>query len=178
MYRLSERAQFERQLREMLTRQRDLDEQIFEEFNLDGYDDDRIDYDAAILDEIGELNHELKPSWCWWKKNVGKVNKERVLEEFVDIVHFFLSHCLQIYDCNIDSIVSDCGECKGTYGLRYNQELKEMNTPVELMKMFVKFPLMSVLLALAEKLGFTWTDVYTAYKTKNAENHNRLERGY
>ena len=24
-------------------------------------------YILAVVDEIGELNHELKPRWCWWK---------------------------------------------------------------------------------------------------------------
>ena len=51
-------------------------------------------YDRAILDEIGELNHELKADWCWWKKSQKPVDRSRVLEEFVDVLHFCLSQTL------------------------------------------------------------------------------------
>ena len=36
-------------------------------------------YDRAILDELGELNHELKGDWCWWKKSQKPVDRQRVL---------------------------------------------------------------------------------------------------
>ena len=42
----------------------------------------------AILDEIGELTHELKANWCWWKKTQAPVDNEKVLGELVDIWHF------------------------------------------------------------------------------------------
>lgn len=51
-------------------------------------------YYFALLDEFGELNHELKPYWCWWKNTVGRVDWEAVKEEFSDVTHFIFSFCL------------------------------------------------------------------------------------
>ena len=83
------------QLKELLEMQRVLDENIYTTHNVK-YDEEKT-Y-LALIDEIGELNHELKAEWCWWKKNQAPVNKEKVLEELVDVWHFALSifyqnHC-------------------------------------------------------------------------------------
>lgn len=47
---------------------------------------------VAYLDEVGQLIHELKPLWCYWKKNNKEVNKRRVLEELSNCLHFALSY--------------------------------------------------------------------------------------
>ena len=47
---------------------------------------------VAYLDEVGELIHELKPLWCYWKKDNKPVDKRRVLEELSDCLHFALSY--------------------------------------------------------------------------------------
>lgn len=52
----------------------------------------------AYLDEVGELVHELKPLWCYWKKNNKEVDKQRVLEELSDCLHFALSYDLETVD--------------------------------------------------------------------------------
>lgn len=48
--------------------------------------------DVALLTEIGELAQELKPDWAWWKKpgSAKEVNRERVLSEAADVLHFAL----------------------------------------------------------------------------------------
>ena len=46
----------------------------------------------AYLDEVGELIHELKPLWCYWKKEHKEINMQRVLEELSDCLHFALSY--------------------------------------------------------------------------------------
>ena len=51
---------------------------------------------VAYLDEVGELIHELKPLWCYWKKDNKPVDKRRVLEE--------LSDCLHLSTCMVESI--------------------------------------------------------------------------
>jgi dimeric dUTPase (all-alpha-NTP-PPase superfamily) len=48
-------------------------------------------YVWTILDEVGELTHELKANWCWWKKTQPPVDEKKVLGELVDIWHFVLS---------------------------------------------------------------------------------------
>lgn len=42
-----------------------------------GEDEEKLN--LAILDEIGELTHELKANWCWWKKSQAPVDNEKVL---------------------------------------------------------------------------------------------------
>lgn len=45
----------------------------------------------AYFDEFGELSHELKSKWNWWKKINPKPFREKVLEEMSDVLHFYLS---------------------------------------------------------------------------------------
>lgn len=51
------------------------------------YTDD--DLDLAILDEVGEVTHELKGKWCWWKPEAA-IDDERLLSELADVLHFTL----------------------------------------------------------------------------------------
>lgn len=54
-------------IKEMLQMQTKLDEAIMKEYGLYTIDEKNLSF--AILDEVGELTHELKGNWCWWKKN-------------------------------------------------------------------------------------------------------------
>ena len=76
-------------IKKMLQMQSKLDEAIMKEYGLDEIDEEKLN--MAILDEVGELTHELKANWCWWKKTQAPVDKEKVLGELVDIWHFVLS---------------------------------------------------------------------------------------
>lgn len=78
-----------RMIETMLKKQSKLDESIMSAYGLTEID--RENLDMAILDEIGELTHELKGEWCWWKKTQAPVDDEKVLGELVDIWHFVLS---------------------------------------------------------------------------------------
>ena len=50
---------------------------------------------AALLDEVGELNHAMKSRWCWWKKTQAPEDRDEVLEELADVWHFALMIILQ-----------------------------------------------------------------------------------
>lgn len=129
-------------------------------------------YDRAILDELGELNHELKGDWCWWKKSQKPVDRSRVLEEFVDVLHFCLSQTL--------------AEIATTQHPDYHREI--------LMDIFVKHQSDDELdildwqechqralikaFRLMKWLEFTPEEVYEAYKKKNAVNFQRQREGY
>lgn len=76
-------------IKEMLQMQKKLDEAIMEEYGLTEIDEENLR--MAILDETGELTHELKGNWCWWKKTQAPVDMGKVLGELVDIWHFVLS---------------------------------------------------------------------------------------
>lgn len=77
-------------IKEMLQMQKKLDEAIMDEHGLTEIDEENLR--MAILDEVGELTHELKGNWCWWKKTQPQVDEEKVLGELVDIWHFVLSY--------------------------------------------------------------------------------------
>ena len=79
-----------RMIETMLKEQAKLDKAIMEEYELTEIDEEKLRF--AIQDEVGELTHELKGNWCWWKKTQPLVEKEKVLEELVDVWHFVLSY--------------------------------------------------------------------------------------
>lgn len=92
-----ERKTADEMLLEMFKLQLEEDRKVHEEFNISYFDLLEGDsYFSALLDEFGELNHEEKAEWCWWKKNVSQVDRDKVLEEFSDITHFVLSYCLAL----------------------------------------------------------------------------------
>ena len=74
----------------LIKRQIALDKKFKEKMGLEKLNPNLIK--IAYLDEVGELIHELKPLWCYWKKNNKEVNKRRVLEELSDCLHFALSY--------------------------------------------------------------------------------------
>ena len=55
------------QLKEMFQMQRTLNENILKEFGEDSMTEENLE--LAIIDELGELTHECKGAWCWWKKH-------------------------------------------------------------------------------------------------------------
>ena len=163
-------------IKEMLQMQAKLDEAIMKEYGLTEIKEENLR--MAILDEVGELTHELKGNWCWWKKTQKPVDNEKVLEELVDVWHFVLSYQNHF----------NCGE-KGLCGFSIEKEsvddyLKQLRTEVvtflSLLICLVRFKLtiISLLIAITEYLGFTIEDVYKAYCDKNKINYERLERGY
>ena len=77
-------------LNELLKRQSMLDEKFKEKMGIEKLDPKLIK--VAYLDEVGELIHELKPLWCYWKKEHKEIDKQRALEELSDCLHFALSY--------------------------------------------------------------------------------------
>lgn len=76
-------------IKEMLHKQAELDKSIISAYGLKKITDDKLAF--AILDEVGELTHELKGDWCWWKKTQAPVDDKKVLGELIDVWHFVLS---------------------------------------------------------------------------------------
>lgn len=131
------------------------------------YDQNRVI--MALIDEIGELVHELKGDWCWWKATQKPVDRQKVLEELVDVWHFGLSLDNRNKYESLDNRVSLLGfpTLKPTYFIvnliddAYNNELT-----------------IPSLYSLTTCLGFTMEEVYNGYITKNKENYERIEGGY
>ena len=79
-----------RMIETMLKKQDELNSAIMKEYGLATISKEQID--LATLDEIGEFTHELKGDWCWWKKSQEPVDVDKVIEEYIDVVHFALMY--------------------------------------------------------------------------------------
>ena len=163
-------------IKEMLQMQEKLDEAIMKGYGLTEIDKEKLRF--AILDEVGELTHELKGEWCWWKKTQAPVDDKKVLGELVDIWHFVLS-----YQNHFNG-----GE-KTLLGYSYDKEIaddflenlraKKYMLPIALSGLVRnKNSIVMVLVAITEYIGFTIKQVYEAYCDKNKVNYQRLKEGY
>lgn len=163
-------------IKEMLDMQSKLDESIMKEYGLNEIDEGNLR--MAILDEVGELTHELKGDWCWWKKTQAQVDRKKVLGELVDIWHFVLSWQNHFKDgeegmINARAVVRNSKRILNlikTKEYRLSEELSDL-VAWELCKL-------ERLIAISEYLGFTIEQVYDAYCDKNKINYQRLKEGY
>ena len=163
-------------IKEMLQMQAKLDEAIMKEYGLAEIDKKNLGF--AILDEVGELTHELKGDWCWWKKSQAPVDEEKVLGELVDIWHFVLSY-QNHFDSGEEELRAE--EQLIDNAITYFCEIKVFKTGI----IYLLADLTSInsnkldrLIAITEYLGFSVEDVYKAYCDKNKVNYQRLESGY
>lgn len=163
-------------IKEMLQMQAKLDEAIMKEYGLTEIDKKNLGF--AILDEVGELTHELKGDWCWWKKSQAPVDEEKVLGELVDIWHFVLSY-QNHFDSGEEELRAE--EQMIDNAITYFCEIKVFKTGI----IYLLADLTSInsnklerLIAITEYLGFTIEDVYKDYCNKNKVNYQRLESGY
>lgn len=163
-------------IKEMLQMQAKLDEAIMKEHGLTEIDEENLR--MAILDEVGELTHELKGSWCWWKKTQAPVDNDKVLGELVDIWHFVLSYQNHfnggengiLNDLIFEKISDNILNLLMTYEYKLSETLTDLAT--------LNIYKMERLIAITEHLGFTIEQVYEAYCDKNKVNYKRLKEGY
>lgn len=156
------------QLKELLEMQKALDEALMKEHGLTEYPLEKTK--IALFVELGEMMNELQTEFKWWKKT-AKYDREKGLEEYVDCLHFALSltnyfrveekqlyqYDVVLFDDNLsqnlfnvyESVVIECGQ-----NILYE------------------------IFALGSYFGFTWEEIYEAYKKKNAVNYERLKNGY
>ena len=159
------------QLREMFTMQKALNEAILKEFGEDSITEEKLQ--LAIIDELGELTHELKGDWCWWKKTQPPVDRKRVLEELVDIWHFVMTWELMRNPYGVKNILSSYD-----FYIKIFEEMTDGKLNGFIMNVSFCDNKLGHLLELTAKLDFTLDEVYQEYINKNKENYDRLARGY
>ena len=163
-------------IKEMLQMQAKLDESIMKEYGLTEINEENLR--MAILDEVGELTHELKGDWCWWKKTQAPVDKDKVLGELVDIFHFVLSY-QNHFNKGEEMLCNYLNEKEMSDTLLERLRAKTINLPFALSHLvYYKGSIIAVLVAISEYLGFTIEQVYEAYCDKNKVNYRRLKEGY
>ena len=156
------------QLKELLEMQRVLDDAILTEHGEIYNEEIAENMKIALFVELGEMMNELPTKFKHWK-STAKDNREKALVEYVDALHFQISlmnYYKETINPNLeydiyypskpdfDKLLIDCVDfCEFWLGLRY-------------------------LFNVGNKLGFTWEEIYNAYKAKNAVNYERLRNGY
>lgn len=165
-----------RMIETMIKKQAKLDKAIMEEYKLTEIN--RENLKMAILDEVGELTHELKGEWCWWKKTQAPVDDEKVLGELVDIWHFVLSY-QNHFNFGKETLYSFLQEKKMSDTFLERLRGEYVSLP-EMLVTLVRYnsPIIEILIAITEYLNFTIEQVYAAYMRKNAINMERLKNGY
>ena len=77
-------------VKELLKRQAELDRKFDDKETIRKRTEGRVL--IAYFTELGELSQELKGEWNYWKNTAKRYDKNRVLEELSDVLHFFLSY--------------------------------------------------------------------------------------
>lgn len=163
-------------IKEMLPMQAKLDKSIMSAYGLTEIN--KEDLKMAILDEVGELTHELKGDWCWWKKTQAPVDDKKVLGELVDIWHFVLSY-QNHFNFGEEARLSYLNEEELSNGMLKRLRTKKSNLSKVLTRLVIfESSIIPVLIAITEYLGFTIEQVYNAYCDKNKINYQRLKEGY
>jgi dimeric dUTPase (all-alpha-NTP-PPase superfamily) len=128
----------------------------------------------ALLVELGELANETRCFKFWSLK--GPSDKETILAEYVDGIHFILS--LGIERGFVPEVPSAqkmhqedlTVQFTAIYG--YISEFRTQLTESSYQKVFTAY------LHLGELLGFSAADVEKAYVSKNEVNYERQKQGY
>lgn len=163
-------------IKEMLQMQAELDKSIMSAYGLTEIDEENLR--MAILDEVGELTHELKGDWCWWKKTQAPVDDKKVLGELVDVWHFVLSY-QNHFNFGKETLLIFLDEVE--ISDRFLERFREgyLTLPIALTLLVSDGnSIIEMLIAITEYIGFTIEQVYEAYCGKNKINYQRLESGY
>lgn len=152
--------------------QHNLDERILKEHNLheESLCSKKI---LALQVEISELANETRCFKFWSTKKASE--KEVILEEYVDCLHFILSIGLEKDFHNIDICIKNlhCDLCEQFMNFFINiTDFIICASKGNYLTLFQNF------LSLGLTLGFTEEDIENAYYKKNNVNHQRQDEGY
>lgn len=161
------------QLTQMFLMQKTLNQNILKEFGQDAMTKEKLQ--LAIIDELGELTHELKGDWCWWKKTQKPVDRKRVLEELVDVYHFVMIwEMFKRVEYKIEYIL----KAYAIEILMFCKNVENETLDYIICRMELDNHKLDWLLKLTEQLGFSFDEVYQEYLNKNKINYERLKNGY
>ncbi|ARD47594.1 dUTP diphosphatase [Sporosarcina sp. P33] len=184
-------------LNKMFEMQRELDERIVKEKGLEGQDL-LLDKILALQVELGECANEWRGFKFWSVdreprikayshheekqcgdngfSSIAKYDKNPLLEEYVDCLHFILSIGL---DLEFHLLVK---EARPVNNRSIAKQFVFISTKVGTMLAYESLPnylhIIENFIGLGEMLGFTWEQIEQAYYNKNKVNHVRQDTGY
>jgi dimeric dUTPase (all-alpha-NTP-PPase superfamily) len=160
-------------LTKLYTMQRELDAHIQDNHKLQQVNliEKKI---LALLVEIGELANETRCFKFWSLK--APASQEKILEEFVDGIHFILSLGIEcgFEENNLEFENADSKTLTEQFlsvyesvnGFKASQSVKNFEN------------LFSEYIFLAKLLGFNFNEIEQAYIQKNEVNYERQQNGY
>ena len=160
------------QLQPLFTMQKTLDAYIQTEKNISH--DVFLEKGLALLAELAELANETRCFKFWSEK--GPSEKEVILEEYVDSIHFLLSLGIEMNFNTLENWPKSHKEESLTLLFLHTQSSINQFLLEPTMNQYMD--IWSWYGALAEKLGFIHEDVVQAYNAKNEKNYERQRSGY
>lgn len=159
-------------LPKLFTMQRELD--AFIANNQEQFDDVFEEKGLALLVELAELANETRCFKFWSTR--GPSEREVILEEYVDSIHFLLSLGIEK---GFDSMVEwPNGEVQGTLTQLFLKTTASIDKFLHELTMKSYEEVWIHYGAIARQLGFSHDDILSAYIEKNEENFQRQRRGY
>lgn len=160
------------ELAELYAAQKALDKEIQERHHVT-YESTLHERMLALLVELGEFANETRTFKFWSLK--GPSPKERILDEYADALHFFLSLGIAV---GIDHFAHDFVPYQGKLTdqiLGVYQEVVVFTKTGDVMDYEKAF---HAFLNLLPSLGYNEEDMFAAYRAKLAVNYERQETHY
>lgn len=159
---LTKLFKMQRELDSFIQTTQNIDRDVFQEKGL------------ALLIELAELANETRCFKFWSTK--GPSEREVLLEEYVDSIHFLLSlgiekglHTLEDWPTSeIEGELTELFLCTANVIQQFLRE-STMENYINLWNYYG---------AIAGKLNFTYSEIIKAYIEKNEENYKRQHTGY
>ena len=127
----------------------------------------------AFFVELGELANETRCFKYWSLK--GPSEKEVIMEEFSDGIHFLLTIGLTLDRPHLEFYQQESDQSLTELFLSiYN----DANIVRSLGSKFVYVRMFNTFMLIAKALDFNEEDVYNSYMRKNKINHQRQDDGY
>ena len=160
-------------IKKMLEAQKELDKANMKKSGLNEYPLEMIK--TAYRVELGELLQEWK-QFKFWKINKGEIDREKMIEEWADCMHFALSLELFVVEkLEINFIDKDYTKCLNLR-IRYLDKNDIYGTLDDCYE--INSTILNDTIALGLKLNYTLEELEQAYWRKNKINWERIEGGY
>ncbi len=159
-------------LSEIRNLQAELDERIMANHQVNR-DQTRTKRILALLVEIAELANETRTFKFWSFKKASE--KEVLLEELSDCVHFVISLGIDLHDQSESLIFKSRPEELSVQFIDWMAEAARLQTSFTLHQYYI---VLSYIASVALAMGFSAEDVASVYLKKNEINHQRQDNQY
>ena len=156
-------------IKKMLEAQKELDKANMKKGGLTEYPLELVQ--TAYRVELGELLQEWK-QFKFWKINKGEIDRDKMLKEWADCMHFALS--LEEYE-------NETSRSEYVVQTIMNDVLRRVKADIyKILDCCFKSKMwrLESTIALGLKLGYTLEELEQAYWKKNKINWERIEGGY